>query len=194
MSDQEYYDEVPDEERNSVPSVPHHRGELSVPSAEPVRETVTKPKKKSNWEFTPARKAALEKAHKKRSEKAEERKRLKEETEKKALEIIEDRRLQTTAEDDKLDHVLYELEKLKKHVVKEHNPAPEKLRPPPLRRSRKKPPPPPETESELTMTEQETEVETTETESLPRPRRKKNPPPVERSEDYQQPKINIMFG
>ena len=159
---------------------------------ETVPEPVTKPKKK--WEFTPARQAALEKAHKKRSEKAEEKKKIKKETEKKALEIIEDRRLQSTAEDDKLDHVIYELEKIKKHIKPEApKETPEKLRPPPLRRSRKKAPPPPDTESELTMTEPDTELETTETESLPPPRRKKSQI-IEKSEDYQPPKINIMFG
>lgn len=167
--------------------LPHE--ELPVPE-ETAPESVTKPKKKGNWEFTPARKAALEKAHLARAEKAAEKKKLKAETQKKALEIIEDRRIQTTADDDKLDHVLYELEKIKKHVNRtvKDVPIPEKLKPPPLRRSRKKAPPP-DTESELT----ESDYVTTETESLPPPRRK-NPPPVERSEDRQEPKINIMFG
>ena len=163
--------------------------EIVQEEPEPAPETVTKPKKK--WEFTPARQAALEKAHKKRSEKAAEKKKLKIETEKKALEIIEDRRLQTTADDDKLDHVIYELDKLKKHMkhtVKDDD-IPEKLKPPPLRRSRKKAPPPPDTESELT----ESDYVTTETESLPPPRRKRSQV-VERSEDYQPPKINVVFG
>ena len=177
--------------------LPHE--ELPVPE-ETAPESVTKPKKKGNWEFTPARKAALEKAHLARAEKAAEKKKLKAETQKKALEIIEDRRIQTTADDDKLDHVLYELEKIKSHVVRSTVPnqrfelknqtkeMPKNLKPPPLRRSRKKAPEP-DTESELT----ESDYVTTETESLPPPRRK-NPPPVERSEEYQEPKINIMFG
>jgi len=170
--------------------VPHD--EETIPE-EPARESVTKPKKKGNWEFTPARKAALEKAHAARAEKAAEKKKLKRETAAKALEIIEDRRLQTTAEDDKLDHVLYELEKIKKHVSATKETVPQELKPPPLRRSRKKaPPPPPDTESELT----ESDYVTNETESLPPPRRKHNVlrPPVERSQDRQEPKINIMFG
>lgn len=166
--------------------MPHE--EIPIPE-DTSPESVTKPKKKGNWEFTPARKAALEKAHAARAEKAAQKKKLKKETEAKALEIIEDRRLQTTADDDKLDHVLYELEKIKKHVKNQtKEPIPENLKPPPLRRSRKKAPP--DTESELT----ESDYVTTETESLPPPRRKKNPPPVERSEEYQEPKINIMFG
>ena len=178
--------------------LPHE--ELPVPE-ETAPESVTKPKKKGNWEFTPARKAALEKAHLARAEKAAEKKKLKAETQKKALEIIEDRRIQTTADDDKLDHVLYELEKIKSHVVRSTVPnqrfelknqtkeMPKNLKPPPLRRSRKKAPEP-DTESELT----ESDYVTEETESLPPPRRKKNPPPVERREEYQEPKINIMFG
>ena len=91
--------------------MPHE--EIPIPE-DTSPESVTKPKKKGNWEFTPARKAALEKAHAARAEKAAQKKKLKKETEAKALEIIEDRRLQTTADDDKLDHVLYELEKIKK--------------------------------------------------------------------------------
>ena len=52
--------------------VPHD--EETIPE-EPARESVTKPKKtKGNWEFTPARKAALEKAHAARAEKAAEKK------------------------------------------------------------------------------------------------------------------------
>ena len=176
-----------DDETHDMPTE-----EIPIPE-ETAPESVTKPKKKGNWEFTPARKAALEKAHAARAEKAAQKKQLKKETQAKALEIIEDRRLNTTADDDKLDHVLYELEKIKKHVKNQtkDEAVPEKLKPPPLRRSRKKaPPPPPDTESELT----ESDYVTTETESLPPPRRKKNPPPVERREEYQEPKINIMFG
>ena len=75
------------------------------------------------------------------------KKKLKKETAAKALEIIEDRRLQTTAEDDKLDHVLYELEKIKKHVSATKETVPQELKPPPLRRSRKKAPPPPPVKS-----------------------------------------------
>ena len=160
-----------DDETHELPTE-----EIPIPE-ETGPETVTKPKKKGNWEFTPARKAALEKAHAARAEKAAQKKQLKKETQAKALEIIEDRRLNTSADDDKLDHVLYELEKIKSHVVRSTVP------------SRKKAPEP-DTESELT----ESDYVTTETESLPPPRRKKNPPPVERSEDRQEPKINIMFG
>jgi small-conductance mechanosensitive channel len=177
MSDSEKSQDLPHEEE-------------PIPE-ETAPEGITKQKKK--WEFTPARRAALEKAHKKRSEKAEEKKRLKKQTEKKALEIIEDRRLDTSAEDDKLDHILYQMEKIQTHI-KEKN-VPEKLKPPPLRRSRKKVEPPPE-DSEITETDELTEdyYDTTETESTrPPPRRKKNPPPV-RSEYVEEPKINIMFG
>ena len=163
--------------------MPHE--EIPIPE-DTSPETVTKPKKKGNWEFTPARKAALEKAHAARAEKAAQKKKLKKETEAKALEIIEDRRLNTTADDDKLDHVLYELEKIKKHVKQTKEPIPENLKPPPLRRSRKKAPPPPDTESELT----ESEYATTETESLPPPRRKKNLKPA----DPGPPEINMFFG
>ena len=162
--------------------------EIPIPE-ETAPESVTKPKKKGNWEFTPARKAALEKAHAARAEKAAQKKQLKKETQAKALEIIEDRRLNTSADDDKLDHVLYELEKIKSHVKQQTKEMPKNLKPPPLRRSRKKVPEP-DAESELT----ESDYVTTETESLPPPRRKKNPPPVERREEYQEPKINIMFG
>jgi small-conductance mechanosensitive channel len=170
---------------DEVPDMPHE--EVPVPE-ETAPESVTKPKKKGNWEFTPARKAALEKAHLARAEKAAEKKKLKAETQKKALEIIEDRRIQTTAEDDKLDHVLYELEKIKKHVTATKETIQPELKKPTLRRSRKKATPP-DTESDLT----ESDYVTTETESLPPPRRKNNPP-AERSEDYNEPKINIMFG
>lgn len=172
--------------------------EQVIPDADP--ESVTKPKKKGNWEFTPARKAALEKAHAARAEKAAQKKKLKKETEAKALEIIEDRRLQTTAEDDKLDHVLYELEKIKKHVKNQTKDIPENLKPPPpARRSRKKEPEP-DTESEIT----DSDYATTETESTrPPPPRKKNPKPADRPKggitqsqiaEPEAPKYNILFG
>ena len=188
---------------NETPPSPH--GDAPEPE-EPAPESVTKPKKK--WEFTEARRLALEKAHAARAEKAAEKKRLKRETEKKALEIIEDRRMGSTAEDEKLDHVLYEIEKLKKHMTetrKERGRAPQvsaslteteseyeipkNLKPPPpARRSRKKAPP--DTESELT----ESDYPTSATETVTKPRRAKREAPVERTEDYQPPPVNIMFG
>ena len=176
MSDNEYHEIA--EQNDTTPD-----------EAEIVTESVTKPKKQ--WNFTPARKAALEKAHIARAKKAAENKKKDTEVHLKAVEIVEDRRLQTTAEDDKLDHVLYELEKIKKHI----NPSvskdiPKNLRPPPpARRSRKKEPEP-DTESDLT----ETDYSTTETESTRPSRRKKNPPPAEKSQDYQPPPRKIMFG
>tara|TARA_R110002012_G_scaffold1645_2_gene8046 strand:+ start:384 stop:953 length:570 start_codon:yes stop_codon:yes gene_type:complete len=180
---------------------------IDIPD-EVADESVTKPKKKRNYDFTPARKAALERAHAARAAKAEERKKIKHETEKKALEIVEERRLNTTADDDKLDHVLYELDKIKKHLPAKNKVSPslteteseyeipKNLRPPPLRRARKKlPPPPVETESEYTETDY-TETEE-EPEPLPPPRKSKSIrriQPVEKSEDYAPPKINIRFG
>lgn len=175
---------------------------IDIPE-EPCEDTVTKPKKKRNYDFTPARKAALERAHAARAAKAEERKKIKHETEKKALEIVEERRLNTTADDDKLDHVLYELDKIKKHLPTKNKVSaslteteseyeiPQKTRPPPTRRGRKKPPPPVETESEYTDENEE------ELEPLPPPRKSKSNrriQPVEKSEDYTQPKINIRFS
>ena len=170
---------------------------IDIPD-EVADESVTKPKKKRNYDFTPARKAALERAHAARAAKAEERKKIKHETEKKALEIVEERRLNTSADDDKLDHVLYELDKIKKHLPAKNKVShslteteSENLRPPPLRRARKKlPPPPVETESEYTETDY-TETEE-EPEPLPPPRKSKS---IRRkSEDYAPPKINVRFG
>lgn len=179
-----------------TPDMPH---EEQVVPEETAPESVTKPKKKGNWEFTPARKAALEKAHAAKKKKAAEKRELKVETQKKLNEIAEDRRLETTLEDDKLDHVLYELEKIKKHVVRSTVPnqrfelknqtkdIPEKLKPPPPARRSRKEKPEPDTESEIT----DSDYPTTETESTrPPPPRKKNPKPVE----PEAPKYNILFG
>lgn len=162
--------------------------------AEIVAESVTKPKKKKPWVLTEARKASLEKAHAAKRKKAAEKRELKAETEKKALEIIEDRRLQTSAEDDKLDHVLYELEKIKKHIKPVvSKDIPKNLKPPaPLHRSRKKQPEP-DSDSEITMDEPHNEPETTDAESLPPPRRIKSQP-KKRSEDNTTRKLNVVFG
>lgn len=135
-----------------------------VNDTETETEQITKPKKK--YEFTEARRAALERAQKARSDKAKKRDELKKETEQISLQIIEDRKVGKSQEDDKLETILFQLENMEKHFSKNSPPKKNESEfeseppPPPKRKIRKKPPPPPDYDSNV-ASQSDTESEPT---------------------------------